>query len=224
MGGTQVAFDVRTAAIAITSLAAFGALLFVAQRAIDAADHFDPPTLTDPNVDPLPDAAADIADIYAFYTDTDLVLALTFSGPQATGLPATYDRDVLYRLNVSNDGDPRTTEFPIEFRFGHDGTSAGFSVTGLPDGVTIVGPVETDLEKDGILVRAGLFDDPFFFDSQGLRETRQTGTLSFDNQRDFFSQKNITAVVVQIPRAVIQSGNRQIDVWSETARFGGQLE
>lgn len=224
MGGTQVAFDVRTAAIAITSLAAFGALLFVAQRAIDAADHFDPPTLTDPNVDPLPDAAADIADIYAFYTDNDLVLALTFAGPQATSLPATYDRDVLYRLNVSNDGDPRTTEFPIEFRFGHDGTSAGFSVTGLPDGVTIVGPVETDLEKDGILVRAGLFDDPFFFDSQGLRETRQTGTLSFDNQRDFFSQKNITAVVVQIPRAVIQSGNRQIDVWSETARFGGQLE
>src|SRR3546814_6074358 len=85
MGGTQVAFDVRTAAIAITSLAAFGALFLVAQRAIDAADHFAPPTLTDPKVDPLPDAAADIADVYLFYTDTDLVLALTFSGPQGTG-------------------------------------------------------------------------------------------------------------------------------------------
>src|SRR3546814_5632282 len=77
IGGTQVAFDVRTVAIAITSLAAFGALFLVAQRAIDAADHFDPPTLTDSKVDPLPDAAADIADVYLFYTHTDLVLALT---------------------------------------------------------------------------------------------------------------------------------------------------
>src|SRR3546814_19587341 len=138
MGGTQVAFDVRTAAIAITSLAAFGALFLVAQRAIDAADHFDPPTLTDPKVDPLPDAAADIADVYLFYTDTDLVLALTFSGPQGTGLPATYDRDVIYRLHVSNDGDPRTTDFPSEFRYGHDWKTAVFSFTGLPNEATQV--------------------------------------------------------------------------------------
>src|SRR3546814_20624899 len=57
MGGTQVAFDVRPAAIAITSLAAFGALFLVAQRVIDAADHFAPPPLTDPKVEPLHDAS-----------------------------------------------------------------------------------------------------------------------------------------------------------------------
>src|SRR3546814_18455831 len=90
MGGTQVAFDVRTAAIAITSLAAFGALFLVAQRAIDAADHFDLPTLTDPKVDPLPDVAADIAAAYLFYTYPTLVLALTFPGTLGNGLPANH--------------------------------------------------------------------------------------------------------------------------------------
>ena len=35
-----------------------------------------------------------------------LVIALTFAGPQPAGRPPTYDRDVLYTINISNAGAP----------------------------------------------------------------------------------------------------------------------
>jgi hypothetical protein len=78
------------------------------------------------------------------------------------------------------------------------------------------------LEKDGVKVWAGLFDDPFFFDLQGFRDTLNTGTLSFDSERDFFAGQNLTAVVIEIPKDLIDTG-APVDVWGATARFGGQL-
>ena len=90
--------------------------LLVAGRQGHAADHLDPPARTDPAVDMIPDKAADITDIYAWHTAAFLIIALNFSGPQATTLPGAYDRDVLYTLNISNDNQPTTSEFPIEIR------------------------------------------------------------------------------------------------------------
>ncbi|MDZ7588179.1 MAG: DUF4331 family protein [Parasphingorhabdus sp.] len=199
-----------------------------AQAPAPAADHLDPPARTDPAADMTPDKPADIADVFAFHTANSLVLILTFAGPQATTLPATYDRDVLYTINVSN-ASPRTTaNIPITFRFGKDdqanGDQYGIKVSGLP-GVTgdIIGAVETDLLKDGVRVRAGLFDDPFFFDLQGFRETLTTGTLAIKNNRDFFAGQNLTGVVIEIPLDRITNGTNPVDVWATTARFGGQL-
>ena len=206
------------------AILAVPALMMSGEQPAPAADHLDPPTRTDPDMDSTPDRAADIADIYAWHTDTSVILAVDFSGPQATDLPATYDRDVLYTINVSNDANRTTTNFPIRIRFGADGNKYGVQVSGVP-GVTgnISGPVETNLVKDGVTVRAGLFDDPFYFDLQGFKQTRDTGTLSFNNKRDFFAGKNITAVIIEIPRKRIENGSNVIDVWAETERFGGNL-
>jgi hypothetical protein len=191
-----------------------------------AADHLDPPGRTDPAVDSTPDRAADIADLYAWHTDTTINLILTFAGPQATDRPATYDSDVLYTINISNDANRVSTEIPINIRFG-PGSSAGqvgVQVSGVPGtNDPITGPVETDIDRDGVMVRAGLFDDPFFFDLQGFRETRDTGELKFMSNRDFFAGQNLTAVIISIPRERVANGNNVIDVWAETRRFGGQL-
>lgn len=192
---------------------------------LSSADHLDPPARTNPSVDETPDVAADIADILAWHNDDSIIVALTFAGPQATDQPAVYDRDVRYRINISN-ASPRTTpDFPIEVRFGEGSGEGefGVQVTGLPGERMISGPVETNLSLDGIKVRAGLFDDPFFFDSQGFRDTLNTGTLSFDNTRDFFAGQNLTAVVIEIPRDLIENGDNLIDVWGTTARFGGNI-
>lgn len=212
----------RLVGLAIFAIVAAG-IGIATQHGLHSADHIDPPMRTDPAVDPVPDEAADLADVYAFFDDTHVVLAVTFGGPAAIHKPAFYDRDVLYNLHVSNDGDPAQSEIPIKIRFGFDGPHAGVQITGLPNGVTIAGPVESNLEVAGITARAGLFDDPFFFDAQGLRESRTLGTLLFNNQRSFFANANITAVVIRIPRPLIQNGNRLVHVWSDTARFGGQL-
>lgn len=203
---------------------ATAAVFFAPGVGIIAADHLDPPARTDPSVDSTPDRAADIADLYAWHTDTSVIFALTFSGPQATDQPATYDPDVVYSINVSNTAPRTTTDIPIRFRFGTGAAGQfGIRLTGLP-GVAgaIEGSVERTLEKDGVKVRAGLFDDPFFFDLQGFRDTLNTGTLSFDSNRDFFAGQNLTAVVIEIPKDRIDTG-ALVDVWSATTRRGGQL-
>ncbi len=188
-----------------------------------AADHLDAPTRTDPDFDPTPDKAADIADVYTWYTATDVVIALTFAGPQSPTLPATYDRDVLYTINISNDRLPVSPTFPIRFRFGNDGASWGVKLENVPGVGTIVGPVETNIEQGGVKVRAGLYDDPFFFDLQGFRTSRSTGTLAFNRNRNFFAGQNLTAMVIQIPRARLTNGANPLRIWADSNRFGGQL-
>lgn len=203
---------------------AIGLFFAAADRGARAADHLDPPARTDPDVDQKPDKAADIADVYTWHTATDLIIAVTFAGPQATNLPATYDRDMLYTINISNDDVTFTPEIQIRWRFGQNGSATGVQFSGIP-GTTgpIEGPVETDLRQGNVIVRAGLFDDPFFFDLQGFRATRSTGALSFRNDRNFFAGQNLTAAVVQIPRSSVETSTGKVRIWATSARFGGNI-
>lgn len=204
---------------------ALGAAMVVPGLGLIAADHNDPPARTDATVTNTPDKAADIADLYAWHTADKVNLVLTFGGPSATTLPAFYDPNVLYTINISNAAPATTAEMTILIRFGPGSQPGqfGVQVSGVPGtSSAIVGSVQSTISQDGVLVHAGLFDDPFFFDGQGLRETRMTGTLSFDNQRDAFGGQNITAVVISIPRERIANGTNQIDLWSTSLRLGGQ--
>ncbi len=210
------------------ALLALPAAYQLAEQGGEAADHLDPPARTSPSADATPDAPADIADVFAFHDDQNVVFIMTFAGPQATDQPAVYDPAVRYQINVSNAAPRTITNIPIEIQFGGGASASdaafGVRVRGLP-GVTgdLIGAVETDIVQDGVRVRAGLFDDPFFFDLQGFRDTLSTGTLSFQSDRDFFAGQNLTAVVIEIPRDRIANGTNLIDVWSATNRLGGQL-
>jgi len=209
------------------ALLAVPAAILLPSALAPAADHLDPPNRTDAAVDSIPDKAADIADVYTWYTPTSLVVAVTFAGPQSKTLPATYDRDVLYTINISTALPRSTPEFSITARFGSDPSAPnskfGVQFAGLPGvtGGTIEGPVETNLTKDGVTVRAGLVDDPFFFDMQGFRSTLSTGNLAITNTRDFFAGQNDSAIIVEIPR--YRLGTNAVDIWSTTARFGGNI-
>ena len=210
----------------ILALAVTGAAL-IPGTTNRAADHLDPPARTDPSVDTTPDLASDIADVFAWGGPGTVRLAMTFGGPNNPNAPAFYDRDVLYKLFISTAPPDDTPEIVIRVRFGQ-GTGAnehGVQFEGVP-GVTgtIEGPVETVLTKDGVTARAGLHDDPFFFDSRGLRESRTTGQIRFNNTRDFFAAQNDTAFVLEIPRDRFAGGSGVIKVWGRTSRFGGQLQ
>ncbi len=199
-------------------------MFLAGQGPVLSADHFDPPTRTDAAQDPNPDFAADIADIYVWNSPTALNLALTFAGPTANTRPATYDRDVLYQFFISNDADRTTPEFTIEGRFGLDGNNFGIQLLGVP-GATgpMQGPVETVLQNNGIKAIAGVFADPFFFDVQGFRETRSTGTLSIRSDRNLFDTQNDTAIILEIPLSFVRNGTNPIGVWTATRRFGGNI-
>lgn len=219
----------RLALVSGLSATALAALVLVPGQLASSADHVDPPMRTDPAVDSTPDIPADIADIYVFHDATNVYFVYTVGGPAAPTLPAFYDRDVLYEINISTAAPASTAENTIRFRFG-PGSNAnewGVKVEGVP-GVTgdIVGPVENILSKDGVRVYAGLRDDPFFFDSVGLRTSRTTGVLQFSNNINthFFAGRNITTVAIEIPRSRFgNNGNAAMDVWAVSSRFGGQL-
>ena len=207
-------------ALAMASAAA----LMIAGAPNRAADHFDPPGRTDPAVDSNPDLPADIADVYAWHAGEMLNLAITFAGPNANTAPAFYDRNVLYRLNISTAAPDDTPEMTIRVRFGAGARPNEFGVRfeGVP-GVagTIEGPVETTIVKDGVQARAGLFDDPFTFDLQGFREIRPSGQIRFNNTRDFFHLQNDTGFVLSIPRN--RFGTGVVRVWATSGRIGGQI-
>lgn len=192
-----------------------------------AADHFDPPARVDPaatGAGAAADIAADLADNYLF-TDANFVyVSVDFGGPSATTLPAFYDRDVLYTINLSNAGSKTDAEFAIDVRFGQDTTKPnawGVRLSGVP-GTTapIVGPVESTLtDPSGVKVFTGLIDDPFNFDAVGLRDTRNSGTLMFMNTRNRFTGLNTTTVIIAIPKALIQNGTNPITMWTTSARI-----
>lgn len=195
---------------------------------LKAADHFDPPTRTDQAVNAAADVPADLADLYLYHTPTSVIVSVDFGGPRPTSEPARYDRDVLYNIFLSNAGSKTDSEFNIEFRFGQDPANpaaSGIRITGLPGvAAPFVGPVESTLTTpNGIRVFAGLIDDPFNFDAVGLRLTRESGTLMFNNTRNRFAQMNTTAVLIEIPRALIENGTNRITAWSTAARINPGL-
>lgn len=214
------------AGVAVTAASAVVAFQW-GQLPLAAADHLEPAQRTNPANDSTPDRAADIADIYAFHDADTVTFVMTLAGPAPKDNPAVYDPNVLYAFDISN-AEPRTTpDIEITFQFGSATGSTdgpyGIRVRGIPGTGDITGSVERTLEQDGVKVFAGLTDDPFFFDSQGLRETRETGTLSFRKDRNFFGDQNITSVVIQIPRDKLENGDHLLDVWGTADRLGGQL-
>ena len=191
----------------------------VAVHPLRAADHLDPPART--NIGTASDVASDIADIFLFGDATTVSVVMTFAGPKEAGIPPTYDSNVLYRLHLSNDGDPTTDEVIIDVRFGKDPSGKwGVQFLNVPGAAgPIVGAVQTPLTSGSVQAEAGLFDDPFFFDLQGFNDTKATGKLSIVNTRNFFAGKNDTAMVLQIPRSAIEVPGHPISIWAETRRI-----
>ena len=207
-------------AVVTAAVLVAGASLW-ADRPAGAADHLDPPART--NIGTMSDTAADIADLFLWNGTSTVTVIVTEAGPKEAGQPPVYDRDVLTRIHLSNDGDPTTDEFVIDARYGRDGSGNwGVQFLNIP-GATgpVVGPVQTAL-TDGTLVKAeaGLFDDPFFFDLQGFNDTKATGTLSITSTRNFFAGKNDTSFVIEFPRAAVASSH-PLTAWVETRRITG---
>lgn len=211
---------------ALAGVTAVGAVLVSGTQGVKAADHLDPPDRTGSTATTA-DAAADIADIYAWHTEGgNLVLALTFAGPMAPSADqeGTYDRDVLYTLHLDTDANFTNADTnPITVRFGLKEDRSGWQVqvTGVPGSETaITGDVEETITSGDIKVFAGLREDPFFFDLQGFQETVMTGDVAFDSTRDFFAGKNGTAFVVEFPIADLgEETPGLISVWASTARI-----
>jgi len=198
----------------IATLAA-AALLVSVYSPGEAADHADAPAVQI-------DRAADVTDFISFVTEEgSLVSVLTFAPLINPGGAPVYDDEVLYTVHSDRDGDNEADDH-IWVRFGQNnhgdwGVQATLQTLGLPVDVVLEGDVETVIESElGVKLWAGLRDDPFFFDLQGLNDTLATSTLSFDSTRDGLAGTNVMAIVVETP-------GTPGDTWRSWATTGRQV-
>ena len=183
----------RTPQIAILGAGAL-ALMVVAQSPTWAADHNDPVRVqaTGSESSKHGDPAADIADIFAWYTGPEgapdkVVLALTWRVDPI--YEKEFDPTVRYGIHIDNNAGlhvptkdtPLSLMEPAELEAEHhiwiwfglkNGTKNewGVRVDNVP-GVDkpVIGAVGKTLQpKPGVKIMAGLFDDPFFFDLDGF--------------------------------------------------------
>jgi len=221
-------------ALGVTALVA--AAVQLEPQEVTAADHADAP-LT------MADSAADIADVYAWYTDNDtIVVVLTFAGLRAPGDEVPYDSDTLYTIHIDNTGDQaekadyldnnndNESDIRINVRFGQNNVDEwGVQFNGVPgaDDETFDGPVQEAITNGGATVIAGNFDDPFFFDFEGFQNTRMNLLDDADPLDvafagiagvpvDFFAGTNVAAIVVEVPigPTVDRNPDNFIQIWA----------
>jgi hypothetical protein len=195
---------------------------------LHAADHADAPgSAADPS--------ADITDVFVYRAGGKLVGVIAFGGapvPRARvdGPTGRFDPNVLFTYHIDTDRDAQS-DIDINFRFGRNSRGeAGVEAENLPGAGSryVFGPVETVIRSPtGLRLYAGLRDDPFFFDFVGFVETEDTfgddsaadGEFRFDNQRDSFAARNLTALVFEMDFAAATGGSSEIYVWATSARL-----
>jgi hypothetical protein len=189
-----------------------------------AADHLDAPMLRVPNV-----GDRDINDVYVFQSPanpSNSVLVMTvnpFSGqvnPFGTKSDNTFGSTVDYQFLVDNNGDAAPDVVYSATFTAPAGGSQTLTLLRTAGGTTTPfasGSTESNIAiAGGGTVRAGLFDDPFFFDLVGFNNG-----FNFTGA-DTFAGANVSAIVLEVPSADL--GAQNIGVWARTLVGGVQID
>jgi uncharacterized protein DUF4331 len=187
-----------------------------------AADHLDAPGLTAPGGD----TRLDITDVYAFQSpsNSDNTVLVVGVNPLAGVLNAgTFQPNAAYEIKIDSDGDAKEDlTYKVTFSAPNGSLQQGVTLRGVPTGgggsVLAKGQTDTSISiPGGGWIRAGVFDDPFFFDLVGFLNVSfcAPGT-------NFFAGLNISAIVLEVPSAWLGSNN--IGVWARTMLNDQQVD
>jgi hypothetical protein len=207
------------------ALAAAGALA-LAVLPSSASDHLDAPLVKK-------DGRTDINDVYVFESPqnpANAVLALTVNPGAGVISGTSFDPKATYSFDIDTDADA-IPDKSVALRFGPVEGNGRQRVTLTGPGVDARGYVgddvviETDHGKHGSvgLLRAGVFDDPFFFDLGAFRN----GLAFCPNGvgTDFFLGLNTSAIIVEVPKTVLTGASSKISVEGRTRdKNGAQID
>jgi hypothetical protein len=211
--------------------AAVLAALLIGPGTALAADHADAPGTKGTHGD----HAADITDVFLFRQAGKLVGAINIAGAPAPqtrvdGPTGRYDPQVIFTYHIDTNCDAKP-DIDVNVRFGlNSAGQIGVQLENLPGAgaALVAGPVEkVNTTPSGLKFYAGLRDDPFFFDFEGFAATEasfdptnqtSTGKLLFDNKRDSFGGRNITAIVFEMDLAAATQGSKKICVFATSGR------
>jgi len=197
--------------------------------------HYSGPNLGFPHGD----ARLDFTDLYAFPKPGDATRSILIMNvhpsftvqPQGPTRPEPFADAALYELKIDTDGDAvadiayRVRFSPFEdgkqtatLRMARGAEAAGTGdsgdvlIEGAPVSLGDAGPASAG---GGHRLFVGRRSDPFFFDVQGVLDG-----FKF-TRHDFFGDKNVCSIVLEVPNAVLGSG--KVGVWARTLDGAGGL-
>ena len=188
-----------------------------------AADHLDAPGLTPPGGD----TRLDITDVYAFQSPSNPAHTVLIMGvnPLAGVLNnGTFNPNASYELKIDSNGDAKEDlTYKVTFSAPNGSLQQGVTLRRLPaagGGGSVLAKGNTGDSisiPGGGWIKAGVFDDPFFFDLNGFL------ALDFCNPgSNFFNGLNISAIVLEVPSSWLGSNN--IGVWASTMLNDKQVD
>jgi hypothetical protein len=198
--------------------------------------HFDTPTARE-------DPRINVCDFYLFEgAEGNTVMALTVNPDAGLSAPDTFRDEAIYAFRFDLNGDARE-ELAFKVKFGavehadgdgHEhlqhfeirlstGTQAvkGFEGQLIATGVTGA----RISEADGVKAFAGLAPDLFAGDSEALRKFRTAlaqenrfAAEAWQNRKNFFGRRNVTAIVLEVPTSMI--GHGRVHAWATASLYG----
>lgn len=198
--------------------------------------HFDTPTARE-------DPRINVCDFYLFGGSAGCtVMAMTVNPDAGISAPDTFRDEGLYAFRFDLNGDAKE-ELAFKVRFGAVEHAAGdehrhvqrfevhrsngpHALKGLEGEVIISGTTgSVATGKDGVKAFAGLAPDLFAGDGQALGEFRNAlskenrfAAEAWENRKNFFSKRNVTAIVLEVPTAMIGQG--RVHAWATASLFG----
>ncbi len=182
---------------------------------LNAADHLDSPSVQ-------VDGRLDVNDLYAFQSpenaaNTVIIATVNPKAGVLANSPGNFNSRGIYKLNIDNTGDAiADVTFTFYFSRARGNRPQRVIVLRENNRVAASGSTGQTLSvRGGGKLTTGLFDDPFFFDSEVLSMGGPDGT-------DNFAGDNVTAIVLEIPSSSL--GGPNIGIWATTSDRGGQFD
>lgn len=200
----------RLFAFAFVTLGLVASLLV---NPINAADHLDSPSVG-------ADGRVDINDLFAFQSPANpdnTVLIMTVNPLAGVLSDTSFHSSATYEFHIDSDGDAVSDlSYTLFFNRPRRGRQ---NMLMLDDTGAIAASGKTGQTisvAGGGMLRADLFEDPFFFDLNGFNDGFSfTGT-------DFFAGADVTAIVLEVPSSSLNGPN--IAVWARTTVGGSQFD
>lgn len=198
--------------------------------------HFDTPTARE-------DPRINVCDFYLFAGSPGrTVMAMTVNPDAGVSAPDTFRDEGLYAFRFDLNGDAKE-ELAFKVRFGeveHAGgdehrhiqhfevrrSSGNQALRGAEGELIASGATGASvMGKDGVRVFAGLAPDLFAGDAQALGKFRAALTKenrfaaeAWENRKNFFANRNVTAIVLEVPTRMIGQG--QVHAWATASLYG----
>jgi hypothetical protein len=191
-----------------------------------AADHLDAPGLTSP----AGDGRLDITDVFVFQSPSQAghtVLIMNINPFAGILSPTTFHSKATYEFKIDNDGDAKENiTFRVNFSEPDTQGVQALHLRVVPalEGNTFLARGQTGdniAVKGGGILRAGLFDDPFFLDVDAFQGAGGR-TFCDGTQNNFFGGLNVASIILELPSTRL--GSSSIGVWGRTVLNGHQID